>query len=315
MTISVKRQSNLQRLALIDCLSRAETILACLLVGSTVLAVFLSFMRSQPIAWVGFGISLLPTIGLFAAGVYIRQFKNQPKIAQLAIANSLFLGFMGISTLLIYLRFPVAELAFDQWLMRADAALGYSWPEIVQTVANHPEFGYFLRFVYLSSLPQLFVMVAYLALTGRSNTLDQALLAGTLSLLLTTIIWWIVPSVGPAAFHSLPEGLESEIGLVTNSYYAELLRTLAANGLEVIRPSDIVGTIAFPSYHTVMALLVVWFLRGTVLFIPAVILNILMIPAILSHGGHHLTDMAGGVAVFAIAAWIATRPCMQKLKP
>ncbi|WP_170608051.1 phosphatase PAP2 family protein [Ruegeria arenilitoris] len=271
-------------------------------------------IKAQPIAWAGFGLGLTPTLGLFAVGVYIRQFKNQPRIAQLAIANSLFLGFMGITTLLIYLRFPISELVYDQWLMQADAAIGYSWPNIIKTVAANPDYGYVLRFVYLSSLPQLFIMVAYLALTGRAETLNQALLAGTLSLLLTTLIWWIAPSVGPSAFHSLPAGLESQIGLVTNSNYAEILRSLAHQGLEVIRPSDIVGTIAFPSYHTVMSLLVVWYLRGTPLIIPALMLNIMMIPAILSHGGHHLVDLAGGMLVFAVAAWFATRSWMHHAK-
>jgi len=314
MTTTVTNQHKQNRLALSNCLSRPERVLTGLLVLIIGLCIGLSLLKSQPIAWAGFGFGLAPTIGLFAVGLYIRLYKNQPRIAQLAIANSLFLGFMGITTLLIYLRFPIADLAFDRWLMQADATVGYVWPDIVRTVAAYPELGYALRFVYLSSLPQLFVMIAYLALSGRRNRLNHALLAGTLSLLLTTLIWWIAPSVGPAAFHTLPDGLGDTIGLVTNSAYAEILRTLADQGLAVIRPSDIVGTIAFPSYHTVMSLLVVWYLRRTPLFIPALMLNIAMIPAILSHGGHHLMDMGGGIATFAFAAWVATRPWMQGAK-
>jgi len=138
------------------------------------------------------------------------------------------------------------------------------------------------------------------------------LLTGTLSLLLATLIWWAAPSVGPAAFYALPDGLEKSIGLVTDSAYGESLRTLAQQGLAIIRPSDIIGTIAFPSYHTVMSLLVVWFLRKTPLLLPALALNIAMIPAILSHGGHHLADMAGGVVAFILAAWFSTRPWMLR---
>lgn len=310
MTPSIGNESRTQRLAVWDHLSRPELVLSGLLVLTVGLCFALSLLKSQPVAWRGFGLGLAPTVGLFAVGLYIRQFKNQPRIAQLAIANSLFLGFMGVTALLIYLRFPIADLAFDRWLMHADAAMGYSWPGIVKAIAAYPELAYVLRYVYLSSLPQLFVMVAFLALSGRRDTLNQALLAGTLSLLLTTLIWWIAPSVEPSAFHTLPDGLDASMGLVTNSAYADILRTLADQGLAVIRPSDIVGTIAFPSYHTVMSLLVVWFLRRTPLFVPALLLNIAMIPAILSHGGHHLTDMAGGIGAFAIAAWIATRPVM-----
>lgn len=314
MTITVNRQGSLRQATFSGCLTRPEIVLAGLLVLIVVVCIALSVVKSQAVHWAGFGLGLIPTFGLFAAGIYIRRFKNQPRIAQLAIANSLFLGFMAITALLIYLRFPIAELTLDKWLIRTDAAIGYSWPEFVGNVAAYPEIGYLLRFVYLSSLPQLFVMVTYLALSGKCSTLDRALMAGALSLLFTTMIWWIAPSVGPSAFTDLSHGLESKIELVTNSNYAEILRNLSAQGLAVIRPSDIVGTIAFPSYHTVMSLLVVWYLRRTALFFPALVINILMIPAILSHGGHHLLDVAGGVATFALAAWLASFPIMLRGK-
>ncbi|MGI9368651.1 MAG: phosphatase PAP2 family protein, partial [Ruegeria sp.] len=95
------------------------------------------------------------------------------------------------------------------------------------------------------------------------------------------------------------------INLFTDMMYGALLRDLAANGVPVITPSIIIGTIAFPSFHTVMAVLVVWYLRGTSLFLPALLINVMMAPAILVHGGHYLTDMVGGVATFAVSAWLA----------
>lgn len=312
MTVSVKDQKSFRHFSLVNVLNRPELILIATLIGSVLLCLILSAVKSQPIAWPGFVLSLLPTLGLLLAGIYIRLFKNQPKIAQLAIANSLFLGFMGISALLIYLRFPIGTLSLDQRLIEIDGLVGYTWPGIVETVASYPPVAYALRYVYHSSLPQLFVMIGFLALTGRSAALNRAMLAGSFGLLLTTFIWWLAPSVGPSVFYTLPDGLEDRIGLVTNSTYSGILRDLAANGLAIIAPDDIVGTIAFPSFHTVMLLLVVWYLRGTVLFLPALFLNIAMVPAILSHGGHHLTDVFGGIAVFAAAAWLAAQPWMHR---
>lgn len=312
MTITVVEPRSRRRSAFSGCLSRPEAVLIGTLLMVIALCPVLAILKSQPIAWKEFGIGLAPTAGLLAVGLYIRQFKNQPRIAQLAIANSLFLGFMGITTLLIYLRFPIADLAFDKQLMKLDATVGYSWPAFVETIASYPEFGRLLRLVYYSSLPQLFFMVGFLALAGRAETLNRAMLAGSLSLLLTTLIWWVAPSVGPSVFFDLPEGLEDKIRLVTGSSYADILRSLSNQGLEVITPSDIVGTIAFPSYHTVMALIVVWYLRRTILFVPALVINMAMVPAILSHGGHHLTDFAGGIAIFAFSAWLSARPVLQQ---
>ncbi|WP_411053594.1 phosphatase PAP2 family protein, partial [Tritonibacter sp. SIMBA_163] len=72
--------------------------------------------------------------------------------------------------------------------------------------------------------------------------------------------------------------------------------------------TEISGVIAFPSLHTVMACMVVVFTMGTRVFPLAVILNAPMIPATLAHGGHHLSDIFGGLAVFAasfaVAAWL-----------
>jgi membrane-associated phospholipid phosphatase len=43
------------------------------------------------------------------------------------------------------------------------------------------------------------------------------------------------------------------------------------------------------------------------LFLPTLVLNAAMIPAILVHGGHHLVDLIGGAATFAIAYALAAR--------
>jgi membrane-associated phospholipid phosphatase len=57
----------------------------------------------------------------------------------------------------------------------------------------------------------------------------------------------------------------------------------------------------------IMACMVVWFTRGTVLFLPAVTLNAFMVPATLSHGGHHLVDLLAGVVVFSGCVWLSGR--------
>lgn len=288
-------------------LNQPERMLVALLFAIAALSLAVSLLTGQRVAWGAFSLTMLPTLGLFLAGLYIRTQKNAPNIAHLAIANSLYLGFTGMTTLLIYLRFPIHTPLLDDTLMQIDAIVGYSWPDVLSAFAQYPFISYILGLVYMSSLPQLFVMVAILALTGRILKLHRALFAGSLSLLLTTAIWWIAPSIGPSAFFDIPAETVQAMSLVTDMHYGAALRQLVESGLPIIQPSDIIGTIAFPSYHTVMALLVVWYLRGTALFWPALVVNVIMAPAILSHGGHHLTDVVGGVITFAIAAWAAAR--------
>ena len=82
---------------------------------------------------------------------------------------------------------------------------------------------------------------------------------------------------------------------------------LAEQGAPLIHPGMIMGTIAFPSYHTVMMLVVLWYAWNTPAFWPAVLVNLGMVPAILGHVGHHLVDVLAAPLPFALAVLLANR--------
>jgi hypothetical protein len=85
------------------------------------------------------------------------------------------------------------------------------------------------------------------------------------------------------------------------------LKGLVENGPAVITADVIIGIIAFPSYHMIMACLVVWYSYRTIFFFPATLAGAAMIPATLSHGGHHLIDLIAGALVFLSVAWVSSR--------
>ncbi|MFM7444369.1 MAG: phosphatase PAP2 family protein, partial [Tabrizicola sp.] len=120
-------------------------------------------------------------------------------------------------------------------------------------------------------------------------------------------IWWVIPSVGPSAFQSIPETDRLATGLYFDPAYGKYLKGLVEVGPRQISPEVITGVVAFPSYHMIMALMVVWFVRGTFAFLPLAAVNVAMVPATLTHGGHHLVDLLAGLAVFALSVWIAQR--------
>ena len=288
-------------------LDQPERLLVALIVVIATLSVALAAAKSQAVAWAAFGWSFLPAIGVIVVGLYLRGPKAAPRLSHFAIANGIYIGFSGVIAILIYLRFPIAIPLIDDQLARLDAAVGFDWEGFVHLMAQYPAFGSLLGPVYLSSLPQLFILIAALSLTGQAIRLNRALLAGTISLILTVCFWWVFPSIGPAAHVTIPTEVEQAIGLFHDDRLGNKLISLVAQGTPLIHPADIMGTIAFPSYHTVMMLMVLFYLRGMILFWPALALNALMVPAILSHGGHYLMDVVGGVIAFALAAWIATR--------
>ncbi len=280
-----------------------------LLVGLTVLTGFasliLSVIKDQPVAWQAFCVSFVPAVGLLFVGQYLRGPKAAPRLSQFAIANAIYIGFSGVIAILIYLRFPIADPLIDTQLAQMDAWLGFSWEGFVTWLAQYPAFGSFLAPVYLSSLPQLFILIGVLALMGHATRLNRALITGIFSLCFTVAFWWIWPSVGPSAYITIPSETAEAIGLFHGPELGAKLARLVSEGTPLIHPGDIMGTIAFPSYHTVMMLVVIWYLRGIWLFWPALAFNALMVPAILSHGGHYLIDALGGLIAFSIAALIA----------
>ena len=283
-----------------------------LMIGLTVAVGLLSFVLAtayeQAVAWNTFLISFAPSAGLILLGCYVRAKKNMPRAAMAAIGAGIYIGFSGVIAILIYLRFPFNAPMIDTQLMQLDAALfGYSWEGFTTAMAAYPALGKAIGFIYGTSLAQLFAVIFVLGFMGRIVDLHRLLITGIVSLLLAVAFWWVWPSIGPSAYVALPADVETALGLVHGEAEGNKLMQMATGGVPLITPEIIMGTIAFPSYHTVMLCLSVFFVWGTWAFWPLAVLNVGMLPSILSHGGHHVSDILGGGAVFGLALWIAIK--------
>lgn len=276
-----------------------------------VLAVLITIVLQRDVNWPPFLAGFAGTIGLAAIGAYVRQTKGAPRIALALVGTAIFSAFTAVSAVFIFALFPLSNSLIDPMLIQVDALLGYHWPSLVAWLATVPRIAAALGYVYHSSLAQMLVTILILAALSREAALHRFLLAGIISLVLAVAIWWIVPSVGPSAFQQIPESDRLATGLYFSPAYGEYLLHLVNTGPGRISPEVVTGVVAFPSYHMVMALLVVWYTRGTLAFWPACLINAAMVPATLSHGGHHLVDLVGGVLVFAVAAWLASRLIAQ----
>lgn len=268
--------------------------------------VVLSSLRNQAIDWESFIPVYGYGLGLLAIGVYIRMVKGAERVASLTVALAGYALF-GISMgIFFHIFMPRPEPVLDDLLLRVDHFFGYHWPDAVVWLANeHAEIGRFLSIVYQSSFGQLIIVVVILAALGRSKELVRLQLTGMIGLFLTFVVWQLLPNFSLSIHYPVPAAAEKSINLVTNSDYGARLKDAALNGIPLISNDMMLGVVAFPSYHTVMACLVVWFLIGTFAFWPAVLINIAMIPAIHIHGAHHILDVVGGIATFFAALWLA----------
>lgn len=258
--------------------------------------------------WAGYAFCLAIGFAACALGLAYRRSGRSEEIALAVLAAGLFILFSIVGSLFNHLLLPVGESRIDAVLAAIDGRLGYSWPGFVAAVAEYPAFGALLRTVYLSSLPQLIAVILFLGFAGRRDLLHRFLVTGVLGALISIGVWSAMPSFGPAVYYPVAADTVAALGMIVGPAYGAELSRLAIDGPALLSPTDALGLIAFPSFHTVMACMAVWFTLSLRRLFPFfLVVNLTMIPAILVHGGHHLMDVFGGVAVFALALAAAGR--------
>ncbi len=283
-----------------------RVILGVVLVSGGLAVAFALFLQ-RSVNWPPFLVGYAASLGLLTIGAYVRGAKAAPRMALALIGAALFAGFTAASSVLIYSLLPLPNPMVDDQLTRIGHAMGYDWQALVLTMTAWPSVTRALGVVYQSALPQLMLTICLLAWYGRAVALHRFLLAGMLTLVVCVAVWWVWPSVGYVSVLPLSDDEMTASGLIYGQDYGGYLTRLLQHGPARISPEVITGVVGFPSYHTVMACLVVWYSWRTVLFIPALLVNLAMLLATLVHGGHHLIDVIGGLAVFALGVWMTNR--------
>ncbi len=280
-------------------LHRPELLAAWLIGGVVVLDVLLLALRGSSLAAAAFAGNIAVALVMFALALGYRTIGRAAEIATTLIACSFFILFSNAGAVLNNLLIAPGSQTIDPLLFRADAALGFDWRAFAIALSDYPALCRVLSWTYQSSLVQMAVVLIWLGFTGSRVNLHRFLLVGMIASCVTMAFWTLAPSFGPSPYIDLPAAVDARIGRVVDAGYGERLLALAANGAPpVIGQEHLMGLIAFPSMHTVMALMTTLFARGTRLFWPLVLINLLMIPAILLQGGHHVVDVLGGTALF-----------------
>lgn len=280
-------------------LHRPEILAAWLIGGVLALDAVLLIWRGSSIAAAAFAGNIAVALMMIVLALAYRHMGRAAEIATTLIACSFFILFSNAGAVLNNLLIAPGSATIDPLLFRADAALGFDWRAFAIAMSDYPALCRVLSWTYQSSLVQMAVVLIWLGFTGKRVNLHRFLLVGMIASCVTMAFWTLAPSFGPSPYVSLPAEVDARIGRVVDAGYGERLLALAAHGAPpVIGQEHLMGLIAFPSMHTVMALMTTLFARGTRLFWPLVLINLLMIPAILLQGGHHVVDVIGGTALF-----------------
>jgi hypothetical protein len=194
----------------------------------------------------------------------------------------------------------------DPNLTEIDEWFGFDWPAWADYVHHDIALTAILRLAYGSLVPQIAGSVLWFALARVSRRNEELLMSAILTLILTSSIYAAWPTLGPFVQFG---GHGAQPGVT--AYVADVL-LLRHGGTASFTLAGMQGVICFPSYHTVLALLLIHAHRGQPTFAPIAIVNGAMLLAIPSEGLHYLADMIAGGAV-AATVLAAYRPVVSRL--
>ena len=190
---------------------------------------------------------------------------------------------------------PAAAPLTTAALAAADAALGFDWRGWYDFLAPHRGLRFALWLAYSSLFPQILLTIFWFSSTGADDTNYELLLTNIVSLSATTAVFLDFrrsatrkPRVDPIW---------------------PVLLALRAGGPLSFDLSQLQGLISFPSYHTVLVVLLTYAHRHSALFLPVALVNAVMLFSIPSVGQHYLIDMIAGAAVAGLAIAVTTAAC------
>ena len=251
------------------------------------------------------GLSLV----LAGAGLAYRASRRSDRIAAALVCSGLFIGFSLAMATFNYSLLPVWQPPVDVFLAKLDAALGYDWAGTIAFAARHPVASHLLGLIYLSTLAQIALLIVLLGLSGRLGELHLLCVTVTVGATLSVLCWGIFPSIGPSWILPHPSAEELDLARpMLGVSWGETQYRIVTHGIHFLSPLSMQGLIGFPSFHSVLAMALIYFSRKIRWLFPAVAgVNLLVFPALLIHGSHHLVDIPGGLAVFFIALACARR--------
>lgn len=259
-------------LALADAMIFASTGLR--LIWHPLLGILIGAMLLGVVGWVYAGPRAVPRLALFA---------------QLGLR--LILLTATAETLNMLLDAQVKLPLWDSRFAAADAAMGLNWADLASWVSAHPLMNAAFNISYAALGPEFIILISLLALTGRSTAAISFWRLFAVTALGTVFLGVLLPAAGPFVWFHEPGAMSVP--------YVRQYAALRSGEMRNIDLSSAQGLVSFPSFHACLAVLCMrasrafggalsWLLYG---------LNVLIIAAAPTVGGHYFVDILGGIAL------------------
>ena len=233
---------------------------------------------------------LVATVLMIVVGRVYGASGRSVRLANMAHYAGLWIALTAIGAILTYLaatvRFPMRDpelAAFDGWLH-------FDWVAWFHFVAARPVISLILGLAYSSLFVQVLATIFYLSHTHKPQRNEELWWTAAVALVASAVLSAAFPAAGAGEYYAT-----SDLPRLT---YLPHLMALREGTLVQIALENMQGIITFPSYHTVLAVLLAYVYRGQGrIFLGVVILNIVMLLSIPVYGSHYLGDMLAGALI------------------
>jgi len=209
--------------------------------------------------------------------------------------------FQPASGLYMFLAAAAQTPLMDGTMAAMDRSIGFNWPATVEAANSSPLLASILTASYGSVLYQVLLVLIFHASMGGQARFFEFAATLVVALFMTTTMSMLVPTAGAYSYYQPQASSYSHFTAVGGFAHLETLRQLRSLAPYEFTLSKLVGLISFPSFHTSLGILIVFAVRRTFLFLPAVLVNAAMIAATIPEGGHHFMDVIGGAIVAVIS--------------
>lgn len=249
-----------------------------------------------------------------SVAVFYSFIRFDERLSQALVTVGQLMLMMLFGILCTYAATKVAMPYRDAELLAVDQLMGFDRTSYVRLLTDGHWKIFLTNCIYLAMLPQLALVSLILVTVGRVELLQRFAVAYGLALCMTTVIFMFVPAVGafvyfdltPAQYASLPDDIYTP---------ARTLDALRAGTVNVIPLNNLEGLIAFPSFHTIAAILYAWALWPVKLIrFPILALNLAIISTTPVGGAHYLADVLAGFVVAVVAVVASGAICRNKVE-
>jgi membrane-associated phospholipid phosphatase len=233
------------------------------------------------------------------------------RIRDLSLASAMLTVYSAVAALGSYLVITLAFPFQDDAYAAIDSALGLDWMAWLAWANGNPPIAAILAWSYSVTLQQIFCVLVFLAMTGRSQRLWDFVALLAVCGVFTLAISCLAPAVAPFAYYkpdpSLYDILDARLPGIGRAFISETM-ALHSGAFREFDLRKVDGLVVFPSYHTVMGLVSIYALRDVRYAVwPVAAVSLVMIVSTIPVGGHYFVDVIGGAAVTLAAIAIVDR--------